>query len=208
MKAAAFPGFFWLLGSIILRLPRNWWLRPSKGPQWDLCRETGLVTLFFYGEEYKKTGRPERFQAPFIEFEAIVLSIPNRHGGSYNSLALRHRQAPFPMMNFKGLMGEQRVQACIQFWHYIQNYMDTSKPLPDTPFLEEYRPYDPTTKAFDESTGRNPRYWRDMSELEFKAALEATKNQPEIDPNEHLCILEEQVVYGKAGALDAKGNRL
>ncbi len=206
---SGFPAFFWLLGSIIIKLPRKWWLRSSKGPQWDLCRETGMVTLFLYkGKDYEKTGKPYIFQAPFYEFEPIVASIPNRHGGTYNNLLLRHRQAPYPWFSFKCLTGDERFQQSVQLWHYIQNYMDISKPLPDTPFLEEYRPYDPTTKAHDVRTGRNPRYWRDMSEADYKKALKATQEYPDINFKEHLCIVEEQVVYGEAGALDSTGKRM
>ncbi|WP_447894196.1 hypothetical protein [Vreelandella sp. GE22] len=50
--------------------------------------------------------------------------------------------------------------------------MDVSQPLPDVPALEIHRPNDPKTVEVDERKGRNPRYWRDMSEAEVKQIQE------------------------------------
>ncbi len=56
--------------------------------------------------------------------------------------------------------------------------MDVSKPLPDFLQLEESRPKDPTTAAHDKQSGRHPRYWRDMSDEEYKKVTdELIRNQ-------------------------------
>ncbi|MCD1630552.1 hypothetical protein [Marinobacter shengliensis] len=46
--------------------------------------------------------------------------------------------------------------------------MDITKPLPELPLLERYRPLDPTTAEHDQKTGRPARYWRDMDDETFK----------------------------------------
>ena len=55
-------------------------------------------------------------------------------------------------------------------WDFIQNYMDTSHPLPDAPLFEEHRHNDPTTAEHDKARSRNPRYWIDMDDETFKLA--------------------------------------
>src|SRR5690606_18895472 len=57
-------------------------------------------------------------------------------------------------------------------WDYLQNYMDVSRPLPDIPYLEQYRHLDPTTAEHDQRTGRDPRYWIDMDDATFKVKVD------------------------------------
>ncbi|WP_447926866.1 hypothetical protein [Vreelandella sp. EE27] len=110
--------------------------------------------------------------APFYEFDAYLASSPDTQGSSTYSLQLFHpgtgvRQkldAQFPPGNMRGEM--------IAAWQFIQRYMDVSQPLPDVPALEIHRPNDPKTAEVDERKGRNPRYWRDMSEAEVKQIQE------------------------------------
>ncbi len=45
-------------------------------------------------------------------------------------------------------------------WCYLKQFMDISRPLPDIPEHEPTRHLDPTTKKYDEQTGRDPFYWR------------------------------------------------
>ena len=49
-------------------------------------------------------------------------------------------------------------------WNFLVNYMDTSQPLPDIPLFESVRHLDPTTKAYDQKTGRDPDYWWKLGE--------------------------------------------
>ncbi len=44
-------------------------------------------------------------------------------------------------------------------WHFIQMYMDISRPLPDIPALELYREQDPCTRRYDQRHHRDPEYW-------------------------------------------------
>ena len=60
---------------------------------------------------------------------------------------------------------------------YLKEFMDISKPLPDVPELEAYRDQDPVTAEYDKKTGRNSRYWRDMSLEELQAKVEEKKQK-------------------------------
>ncbi len=51
--------------------------------------------------------------------------------------------------------------------------MDVAEPLPNAPTLEVCRHLDPTTAKHDLAIGRDPRYWRDMSEQEYQWAEQA-----------------------------------
>jgi len=50
--------------------------------------------------------------------------------------------------------------------------MDVTKPLPEPPTLERYRPLDPITAAHDHEAGRPPSYWRDMDDETFKKKVD------------------------------------
>ncbi len=178
---------------LITRLPSRWWLKASKGAQWELNRETGMVTIYDYNSpEYKKTGRPVAFTKPFTEFEAILYQLPNRHGGTQDALLLRHRHSQM-VINFACFSQGIREREWIHFWHFIQNYMDISKPLPDIPDFERYREFDPVTKSHDLQAGRKPRYWRDMNQDEYEDMIENPDMYPNVDPYAFPCIIQEHV---------------
>ncbi|WP_447926888.1 hypothetical protein [Vreelandella sp. EE27] len=138
-----------------------------KAPLWQLNRQTGLFTVY-----NPKKAWEERVSAPFYEFDAYLVSSPDTQGSSTYSLQLFHpgtglRQkldAQFPPTNMPGEL--------VAAWQFIQRYMDVSQPLPDVPALEIHRHKDPTTAAADQRKGRNPRYWRDMSEAEVEKIQE------------------------------------
>jgi len=52
---------------------------------------------------------------------------------------------------------------CILTWNYIVQFMDATQPLPDIPIHETTRHLDPTTKSYDEQSGREPNYWANMT---------------------------------------------
>ncbi|MGB0942519.1 MAG: hypothetical protein ACPGUE_08970 [Marinomonas sp.] len=87
------------------------------------------------------------------------------------------------------LGSDHNVREYNVLWNMIQRYMDVSQPLPDCIILEESRESDPVTVAYEKVTGRNPRYWRDMTDEEYLAALkklnkaqqENTESAPLID---------------------------
>ncbi|SNC57173.1 hypothetical protein [Vibrio cholerae] len=148
---------------------------------YSLNRQTGMVTLF-------KKGNKERFSHPFIEFDCVLMSAPSPQGHLNYNLMLVHRYHNYsvgvPIGNLIG--SNERVAEYYRLWNMIQRYMDISQPMPDILVLEPARERDPTTAAYDKQTGRNPRYWRDMSDEEYHQTLkkiaEQQKNQPDSGP--------------------------
>ncbi|MBZ5488730.1 hypothetical protein HW452_14475 [Halomonas aquamarina] len=136
-------------------------------PLWQLNRKNGLFIIY----DPKKAWE-ERLSAPFYEFDAYLESSPDTQGSPTYSLMLYHPEtgvrqkldAQFPPTNMPGEL--------VAAWQFIQRYMDVSQPLPDVPALEIHRHKDPTTAAVDKRKGRNPRYWRDMTEAEVEKIQE------------------------------------
>ena len=164
----------WGIGSLVINYFPKLWIKPSRGPLWEFNRRTGLVTVFDYDNngEYKKNGTIGEKVAPFYEFDAYITVTPDRQGLPNNVLCIVHRYQDtwINMANFVGASGGSSVPAAL--WDYLQNYMDISKPLPDTPELEAFRHLDPTTAEHDRQTGREPRYWRDMDDETFKTKVD------------------------------------
>lgn len=141
---------------------------------YDLNRHTGSVTLF-------QKGNKARFSHPFIEFDCVLMSAPSPQGHLNYNLMLVHRYNDYsvgvPISNLIGT--NETVAKYHRLWNMIQCYMDVSQPLPDILILEPARQKDPVTADYDRKTGRNPRYWRDMSDEEYqrKMAEIAAKQQ-------------------------------
>ncbi len=182
------PVVIWLLFYGIMRfLPPSWWLRPSKGSRWELNRKTGLVTI------YQRRQQP--FIAPFYEFDPYVNMTADRSGFTTYTLHLAHRYSSqsFNAMGFVP-MGYAE-QTCFAQWDFLQNFMDTSRPLPDAPEWEASRPLDPVTAAYDQQTGRNPRYWIDMDETTWKQVSQAMRDKILIiDTMTRLDIMESHLL--------------
>ena len=168
------PIIMWGIGALVINHFPKLWIKPSRGPLWEFNRRTGLVTVFDYDNngEYKKSGTIGEKVAPFYEFDAYITVTPDRQGLPNNVLCIVHRYQDtwINMANFVGASGGSSVPAAL--WDYLQNYMDISKPLPDTPELEAFRHLDPTTAEHDRQTGREPRYWRDMDDETFKTKVD------------------------------------
>ncbi|MGY2572287.1 hypothetical protein [Vibrio sp. C8] len=145
---------------------------------YSLNRQTGMVTLF-------KKGNKERFTHPFIEFDCVLMSAPSPQGHLNYNLMLVHRYHEYsvgvPIGNLVG--SNELVAEYYRLWNMIQRYMDTSQPLPDILVLEPARERDPLTAEHDKKTGRNPRYWRDMSDEEYKRTLEKIAEQQKSQPD-------------------------
>jgi len=159
----------WLIGIAPFRFFPRWAIKPSKGPQWELNRRTGLVTLFRYDKKghWGKTGQPEEDSAPFYEFDAYLTNEIIPPGQVVHTLYLVHRYRPI-LIPLGNLIGKVRGEECFALWDMFQNFMDTSRPLPDIPLWEEFRPSDPVTAEYDRKTNRPPRYWRDMDDETWK----------------------------------------
>ena len=155
----------WMLAVLVIHKFPRLWIKPGKGPKWELNRRTGMVTVLEYcgGEVSEK-------RAPFHEFDAYVNTTPDRQGLPMNVLSIEHRYSDISI-HFGDIQPPDRnVNQHCALWDFIQNYMDTSHALPDTPLFEEHRANDATTAEHDKAAGRIPRYWRDMGDEVFKQA--------------------------------------
>ena len=119
-------------------------------------RKTGMVSIPRKGEK--------PFIAPFHEFIPYYYPHHILHGVNYH-LYLGHRTEEIGAVNPNTGKHEQEMYAD---WALIQRFMDVSKPLPDIPLFEAFRQLDPTTKDYDQKTGRPEHYWRDMDIKEGK----------------------------------------
>ncbi len=155
----------WSLASVVIHKFPRLWAKPGKGPKWELNRRTGMITVFKYkGQEVTEQ------RAPFHEFDAYINTTTDRQGLPMNVLSLEHRYSDISI-HFGDLQPPSpTVNQPLALWDFIQNYMDTSHPLPDAPIFEEHRRNDPTTIEHDKATRRNPRYWIDMDDETFKQA--------------------------------------
>ncbi|KTC01810.1 hypothetical protein [Pseudomonas syringae] len=189
------PLLIWLISHIVVNHFPRLWFRPPKGPEWELNRKTGLVTIFDY-KRHRKEGVIDEFVAPFYEFDAYMTTINNRHGPTYG-LLLQHRYEN-RKINFHMLMStDDFQQRPCALWDFLQNYMDTSGPIPDIPLFEPYRHLDPVTAIYDQQRGRNPRYWIDMDDAMFKAEVDAMWQRVyAIDTFSRPNLMAQYVDYG------------
>ncbi|MGD8111001.1 hypothetical protein [Vibrio sp. TRT 17S01] len=143
----------------------------------ELNRQTGMVTLF-------KKGNRKRFEHPFIEFDCVLISAPSPQGHLNYNLMLIHRYHEYsvgvPLHNFIGT--NKMVSEYHRLWNMIQRYMDVSQPMPDIMILEPAREKDPTTAAYDKSTNRDPRYWRNMTDEQFEKKIEQIEEKQRSQP--------------------------
>jgi len=163
----------WAIGSLVVNKFTNWVVRPSKGPLWEFNRRTGMVTIFDYDNmgEYKRSGTIGEFTYPFHEFDACISSGPDRQGLIWYQLHLVHRYHDLSINLFPIVPKDSSMSPHFAAWDFLQNYMDTGRPLPDIPLFEKHRANDPTTAAHDRRTGRPERYWRDMDDKTWEAQL-------------------------------------
>ncbi|SHO59333.1 hypothetical protein [Vibrio quintilis] len=136
--------------------------------RFTLSRETGMVTL--YGK-----GNRVIFSHPFLEFDCILMSNPNHQGLLSHHLKLVHRYHDYNegAIGLGSMCGMHLSQEeYLRVWNMIQQYMDVSQPLPDIPILEPFREQDETTVAHDKKTGRNPTYWREMTDDDYAKKLD------------------------------------
>lgn len=137
------------------------------GPQWELNRRTGLVTLFH--NPAKERAGQVRAQAPFHEWDGYLLSLPDRQGNLWHRLVLVHKTQEWALPLNQLVAATTNREDVLAYWDLIRQYMDVSKPLPDIPLFESYRALDPITHAYDDKKGRDPRYWRDMDDETYAA---------------------------------------
>lgn len=163
----------WAIGSLVVHKLPNWVVRPSKGPLWELNRRTGMVTIFDYDNmgEYQRSGTIGEFTYPFYEFDAYISSGPDRQGLIWHQLHLVHRYHDLAIDLSPIVPKDSSMAPHFAAWDFLQNYMDTSRPLPDIPLFEQHRAKDPVTAEHDRRTARPERYWRDMDEAAWEARV-------------------------------------
>jgi hypothetical protein len=163
----------WAIGSLVLHKLPNWVIHPSKGPLWELNRRTGMVTIFDYDNmgEYQRSGTIGEFTYPFYEFDAFISSGPDRQGLIWHQLHLVHRYLDLAIDLSPIVPKDSSMAPHFAAWDFLQNYMDTSRPLPDIPLFEQHRAKDPVTAEHDRRTARPERYWRDMNDAAWDAQL-------------------------------------
>ncbi|SFM16065.1 hypothetical protein [Marinobacter zhejiangensis] len=163
----------------------------SLGNKLDKTLEDGCSEFNrLIGQVRLALGRGRTFEAPFVEFDAYVERVIQQ-GGIFYRLMLVHRytQKIFNKTSFSSIEAEKyEVQA---LWDMLQCYMDVTQPLPDTPRLEPFRHLDPVTAEYDQTTGRNPRYWRDLDLAAWKdgEGLELLQRQREYPWGQRVCKL-------------------
>ncbi|MCX4029289.1 hypothetical protein [Spartinivicinus marinus] len=120
-------------------------------------RKTGMVRKHITGKEY--------FEAPFTEFDATLINMPDINGLPRYQLTLVHRYQPISFNVPIGLEGVLDGRFRLADWDTLQRFMDISQPLPDIPQLEPFRALDPVTAEYDKAgkRGRPDDYWANLS---------------------------------------------
>ncbi|MEO9587487.1 MULTISPECIES: hypothetical protein [Marinobacter] len=158
----------WGIGRFLeIKYPKVVYQQP-KGPLWELNRRTGMVTLFKDPEKEGQSGEI-RGEAPFHEWDGYLLSLPDHQGNIWYRLVLVHKTQEWALPMNQLLAATTNREDVLAYWDLVRQYMDVTKPLPDIPLFEAYRYLDPTTRSHDEKKGRDPLYWRNMSEQDYEA---------------------------------------
>ncbi|MBN7770033.1 hypothetical protein KUV44_16490 [Marinobacter daepoensis] len=156
----------------------------------DGCSEFNRVT----GQVKFALGKARVFEAPFVEFDAYVERVVQR-GGIFYWLMFVHRytQKQFNKTSLSNIEAEKAE--VLALWDMLQRYMDVTQPLPDMPRLEPFRHLDPVTAKYDQTTGRNPRYWRDLDLEEWQKGkgAEQLRNQRQYAWDRRQCRVTPQL---------------
>ncbi|WP_303514552.1 hypothetical protein [Motilimonas sp. 1_MG-2023] len=159
---------------LLVRLPPPYsdWIFGKASPALELNRQTGMITFWQYGW---LTGRlKSKKSVNFMEFipylQPLVSPTPTSAGCN---IIFVHKDDKSLQFSSVGLANFTSIADGLAWWDFIQCYMDVAEPLPNAPTLEVCRHLDPTTAKHDLAIGRDPRYWRDMSEQEYQAAEQA-----------------------------------
>ena len=161
----------WGAGSYMEKKHPKIMYQEIKGPLWELNRRTGMVTLFRDPEKEGQSGEI-RAQAPFHEWDGYLLTLPDHQGNVWHKRVLVHQTEEWVLPMNQLVPATTNREDVLAYWDLINQYMDVTQPLPDIPLFEGYRHLDPTTRAHDERTGRDPRHWRAMDDASYEAFKE------------------------------------
>ncbi|MDS1311695.1 MULTISPECIES: hypothetical protein [Marinobacter] len=196
--AIVLPAFVWLIARLSFKLFPRWFVKNGRGPEWELNRRTGMVTLWLYPRKwaFRKQGSPQIIQAPFYEFDGWVMGGADRFGTRFD-FVLCHRYQKLSVHIGNDLLSWHRFpDMCYAFWDFIQNYMDVTRPLPDMPALEAYRHLDPVTAEHDRRNRRVARYWRDMDDRSFDQKVRQMFDEVKrINPEQRPNLMAKKVRY-------------
>ncbi|MFO6422460.1 hypothetical protein [Motilimonas sp. KMU-193] len=134
--------------------------------EYEFCRVSGQVKVF-----EPETGTLKHC-FPFSECVAETWAQVGHQGIVIrHPLLLRHYSNPVIKIDGGRLGADRTLIDTYVTWDFIQRYMDVTSPLPDIPILEYWRRQDATTRRFDERSGRNPRYWRELTKDQIEDVL-------------------------------------
>ncbi|MGL4668062.1 MAG: hypothetical protein ACRCWR_09040 [Saezia sp.] len=140
--------------------------RQGLGCIYEFNRRSGFVSKLKY-PLFLGFKKPKVTKFPFTEMEGVICSrvTGSEVSSRYDELIFQHRFSSFSFTlrdDCKVLIFSQQTAA--DYWHFIQNYMDISKTLPDIPLFEKYRSKDPTSAEYDQNKHRKPDYWLNMDD--------------------------------------------
>ncbi|WP_162925762.1 hypothetical protein [Isoalcanivorax indicus] len=134
-------------------------------------RRTGMVSIYL--------DKGKRQEIPFDEFDPYVSFNTGPSGSSSLILNLVHRYSNTAIGYHNAFMFEDKLKI---EWEQLCDFMDISRPLPETPIYEQCRHWDPVSKAYDEKHNRPSDYWHKMSKKDIQAltfhAYDAVKDYP------------------------------
>lgn len=192
IQYVVFPSIIcFIIGYIIINYIPFLARRPGMGSGWELNRQTGMVTNFYYNK--KDPGNPiSTDSVPFYECDAYLWSAPDRYGLTH-SLVLGHRYSKRIFL-IGGFIGRVSTPSSVYaYWDMVQTYMDTSQPLLDIPVLEQFRALDPVTAEYDKNIGRDPHYFLNMDNAAWRKAKSQAGSE-EITIQERHCLMQQHGV--------------
>ena len=101
---------------------------------------------------------------PFHEFDAFLNSSSSpKSGFLYHSLFISHRDNKELVFTGTDQANESALKESVYLsWELVQQFMDISQPLPDTPEFEPFRHLDPVTAEWDKHHNRPPKLYAQM----------------------------------------------
>jgi hypothetical protein len=127
-------------------------------------RATGMLVL-------KEKGN--KIELPFKELEACYYKRPTKSGSLMFSLYLRHKDSG----NGYTVGNEYTICRLTVKLAWLLQFMDISKPLPDTPLLSAVRHLDPTTVEKEGHDTVKKEFWCSLSEKQFSELANASEQK-------------------------------
>ncbi len=148
------------------------YLIPKRRVYFDRQNQTASFSWKITGAPLNEFGHPT---FPLEEIEAFTSTQNHSQGhGVTHVLTIAHKE-----LGERGAYAEvrtkdnpQNAKYCYMRWEEVLRFMDTSKPLPDSPEFEAVRHLDPLTVEFDITQNRPKYFWRNMSSKQMQKIQE------------------------------------